>query len=156
MQHPEAKICSHKKFQSNRTSSSRDMAKYVEKITKKEEEKVLKMTKNSGKNCHKSETSRPNELKFPLVLDFDHWLLNVNITVVRVKCKWCGWAATLCTLDYDKKKHALFVQRAMMCFVFCYHIWSNIQNFCPQVLFWPDKAKLGHSKFHPSTRFADI
>ena len=73
MQHPVAKICSHKKFQSNRTSSSRDMVKYVEKITKKrEKEKVLKMTKNSGKDCYKSETSRSNELKFRLVLDFDH------------------------------------------------------------------------------------
>ena len=30
----------------------------------REKEKVLKMTKNSGKNGHKSETSHPNELKF--------------------------------------------------------------------------------------------
>jgi len=36
--HRMVKICSHKKFQTNRTSSSRDIAKYVGKITKKERE----------------------------------------------------------------------------------------------------------------------
>ena len=37
--HPVAKMCSHKKFQPNHTGSSRDMVKYVEKITKKEGER---------------------------------------------------------------------------------------------------------------------
>ena len=49
----------------NSIQSVADMVKYVEKITKKrEKEKVLEMTKNSGKDGHKSETSHPNELKF--------------------------------------------------------------------------------------------
>ena len=40
---PDAKICSYKKFQSSWTSSSRDMAKYVGKITKKREKEILKV-----------------------------------------------------------------------------------------------------------------
>ena len=57
------------KIQSSRNSSSRDMAKYVRKITKKrEKERVLKMTKKSRKIGHYSETTGPNELKFYLVL----------------------------------------------------------------------------------------
>ena len=44
-----------------------------EKLQKKtEKEGVLKMTKKSRKIGHYSETTGPNELKFRLVLDFDH------------------------------------------------------------------------------------
>jgi len=52
-----ANVCSNKKFQSNRASSSRDMAKCVGKShKKKEKEKVIKITNNSRKNSHHYKT----------------------------------------------------------------------------------------------------
>ena len=98
-----AKICSDKKFQSNRTSSSRDMWGKSQK--KREKERVLKMTKNSRKIDHYSENTGTNELEFRLVLGFRHrmphkistWLLKVSITVICVTCKVILWRASSCT-----------------------------------------------------------
>ena len=59
--HPVTKICTRKKFQSNRTISSRDMAKYVGRKNHKKREKEERNLANG-----------PNELKFRLILDFGH------------------------------------------------------------------------------------
>ena len=63
----------HKKYQSCWTSSSRNMAKYVGEITKKEREgKSPQNDQKSRKIDHYSENTGPNELKFRLVLGFRH------------------------------------------------------------------------------------
>ena len=117
-----AKICSHKKFQSNRASSSRDMIKYVEKITKKERE---------GKSPQNDQKIKEN---WPLLRNYlsdwteilcgrrfwprgaAHQISAFKVEgcrrywVVRLTCKWCGWAATLCnTLFKWKVRNSWFV-----------------------------------------------
>ena len=53
------------------------MAKYVEKITKKERER--KQNEQESKEIgHYSETTGPNELKFCLELDFDHRMPHIT------------------------------------------------------------------------------
>ena len=70
MQHPVAKICSHKK------------------------EKVLKMTKKSRKIGHYSETTGPIGLKFFVKVDFGHGVLHTKFQPSRLKdaedIGWCG------------------------------------------------------------------